>query len=121
MLIEVEVFSGALPLPVCSLVLFPAARTPIRACDRSGEGTFSEDLSPFHDRFVIGLEPNQTPGQFHQRSAQTRIAVFGHAALQSRIAAGVFAGAEPGVAGHLAPITEAMPIANLSIDNHTGH
>ena len=31
----VEVFSGTLPLPFCSLVLFPAARTPIRACDRS--------------------------------------------------------------------------------------
>ena len=35
LLVEVEVFSGALPLPVCTLVLFPAARTPIRACDGS--------------------------------------------------------------------------------------
>jgi hypothetical protein len=30
LLIEVEVFPGALPLPYCSLVLFPAALTPIR-------------------------------------------------------------------------------------------
>src|SRR5438067_13934260 len=87
----------------------------------SGEGTFSKDRSPFYNRFVIGLEADQTPGEFHQRSAQARIAMFGHATLQAAVAATVFAGAKPSVAGNLAPITKAAPIANLSIDDHTGH
>src|SRR5437588_2645191 len=34
-LVVVSVDFGALPLPFCSLVLFPAALTPIRACGRS--------------------------------------------------------------------------------------
>src|SRR5205823_4090522 len=86
-----------------------------------GEGSFSEDLSPFYNRFVIGLEADQTPGQFHQRSAQARIAMFGDATLQARVAATVLSGAEPGITANLASITKAPPIANLSIDDHTGH
>ena len=72
-------------------------------------------------RLVVRLEADQSPGQFHQGSAQTRIAVFGHAALQPRIAATVFAWAKTGVAGNLTTIVKPMPITNLPIDHYAGH
>jgi|SRR5258708_1236889 hypothetical protein len=46
--------------------------------------------------------------------------MFGHATLQARVAATVFAGAEAGITGNLAPIIEPAPIANLPIDHYAG-
>src|SRR6516162_2239874 len=46
---------------------------------------------------------------------------FLRAAPVASVTAGVFAGAEPGVAGDLASIVKAVPVANLPIDHHTGH
>src|SRR5438309_1813941 len=96
-----------------TLVMFPAARTPIRAC---GQCSFAQDLVPFADRFVVGLEADQAPGQFHQSGAQAWVAVLGYATLQARVAATVFSGTESGVAADLAAIVEPMPIADLAID-----
>jgi hypothetical protein len=62
------------------------------ACRPRGQGAFSQRLPPFNDWFVIGLETHQSPGQLHQRRSQTRIPVFGHTTLQSRLAATVFSG-----------------------------
>ena len=53
--------------------------------------TFAENASPFHDRFVIGLEANQSPGQLHQGGVQSRIAVPGHTALDACLTPRVFA------------------------------
>ena len=47
--------------------------------------------------------------------------MLGHTALQSRIPAGVFARAEPGVAGNLTPIVKPAPIADLSVDDYADH
>src|SRR5882724_2488078 len=82
---------------------------------------FGQDLPPFAYWFVIGLEADQSPSQLHQGSAQARVAMLGHAALQPRITTGVFAGAKTGVAGYLTAIVKAVPIADLSIDDHAGH
>ena len=78
-------------------------------------------LPPFHDRLVMGLEADQSPSQLHQGSSQARITVFGHAALQPRIAAAVFARAQAGVAANLTTIVKAVPVADLSLDDHAGH
>jgi hypothetical protein len=47
--------------------------------------------------------------------------VFGHAALQARVTAGVFARTQSSVAGHLTPIIKPAPIANLPINDYAGH
>src|SRR6266404_2825741 len=57
-----------------------------------GQSAFGQNSSPFHDRFVIGLEADQPPGQFHQRRSQPRVAVLGHAALEPGVTATVFSG-----------------------------
>src|SRR6267143_3622576 len=82
---------------------------------------FGQDLPPFDDRLVVGLEADQSPGQLHQGSAQARVTVFGHAALQPGIATRVLARAKTGVAGNLTTIIEPAPIADLPIDHYTGH
>src|SRR5882762_8188310 len=82
---------------------------------------FGKDLPPFDDRLVIRLEADQSPGQFHQGSAQAWVTVFGHAALQPGIATRVLARAKTGVAGNLTTIIEPAPIADLPIDHYTGH
>jgi len=68
----------------------------------------------------MGLEADQSPSQFHQGSSESGVAVFSHAALQSRIAAAVFAGTQAGVAGNLTTIIEPVPITNLPIDEDAG-
>ena len=89
---------------------------------RSGDQcAFGQDLPPFAHRLVIGLEADQSPSQLHQGSAHAWVAMLGHAALQPRIATGVFARTKTGVAGYLTPIIKAVPIANLPIDHYTGH
>ncbi len=45
LLVEVEVFSGALPLAFLLVGLFPAALTPIRACDRSRSSNLINAIS----------------------------------------------------------------------------
>ena len=40
-----------------------------------GKRSFGQDLSPFHDRFVGGLEADQAPGGLDQGGAQPRVAV----------------------------------------------
>ena len=47
--------------------------------------------------------------------------MFGHATLQSGVAATVLARTEPGVAGDLAPITKSDPITDLPINDHARH
>lgn len=56
-------------------------------CSR-GERSFGQDSPPFENRFVVRLEADQASGQLHQRNTQTRVAMFGHATLQSGVAAG---------------------------------
>src|SRR4029453_9734893 len=51
-----------------------------------GQRSFGQSLPPFAHGFVIGLETHQTPGGLHQRRAQARITVLGHAALHSGVA-----------------------------------
>jgi hypothetical protein len=60
-------------------------------CGTCGQCTLGQDLPPFDDWLVVRLEADQSPSQLHQGSAQARVAVFGHAALQPSIATGVFA------------------------------
>ena len=76
----------------------------------SGQRSFGQDLSPFYDWFVVRLEADQSPGQFHQGSSQARVAMFGHATLQPGVATGVFARAKPGVTANLTAIVK--PVAN---------
>ncbi len=81
----------------------------------SGKGAFGQDLAPFYDRFVGGLEADQTPGSLDQRGSQARVAMFGHAALHPSVATGVFSGAEAGVAGGLPPVLKPVPVAHLAV------
>src|SRR5205814_10267358 len=67
----------------------------------------------------VGDGPDAGPIPPEQRASA--IAVFGHAALQPRIAATVFAWAKTGVAGNLTTIVKAMAITNLPIDHYAGH
>ena len=86
-----------------------------------GELPFAQSPFPFAHRAVVGLETDQSPGQFHQGCSESGIAVFGDAALQSFLPATVFAGTKPGIAGDLPPIVKAMPVADLPIDDDRSH
>jgi hypothetical protein len=63
----VEVFSGTLPLPCCSLVLFPAALTPIRTCDRSRSSNLTNAISEEELEAVQSKPTNQAVGQIQVR------------------------------------------------------
>ena len=70
----VEVFSGTLPLPFCSLVLFPAARTPIRACDRSRSSNLINAISVEEELGRVQSKPTLAKSilkQVRQRAAPT--------------------------------------------------
>ncbi len=47
--------------------------------------------------------------------------MLSHATLQARVAATVLSGTQSGVTTHLPPVVEAVPIPDLSINDHTGH
>lgn len=85
-----------------------------------GFGPFRQQRQPRLHRWVIRLEPHQSPREFDQRSSQSRVAVLGHAALHPLGSAAVFAGAKAGVTGDLSPVLEPFPVADFAAQDDTG-
>ena len=85
-------------------------------CHSGGPCAFGQDGEALFDRPVAGLEADEAPGQFDQRGAQPGVAMFGDAAGHPFAAAGVFAGAEAGIAANLPPVFEARPVADFAAD-----
>ena len=75
-----------------------------------GSRSFGEDGEPLVNRWIGGLEANQSPGQFDQCGAQPRVPVLGDRTWHAFGATGVFARTESGVAADLAAVAEAVPL-----------
>ena len=105
--LEAEVRGGAasgLPAPEIHGELAGDGDNGFLARGSGGPCAFGQDEEALFDRSVVGLEADQSPGQFDERGAQPRVAVLGHGARHPLAAAGVFAGAEAGVAADLPPV-----------------
>jgi hypothetical protein len=57
-------------------IIHPSSLT-IFACGPGGQSAFSQNASPFHGRFVVGLEADQSQGQFHQGCSEAQVADLG--------------------------------------------
>src|ERR1035438_6848947 len=90
----------------------------------SARGTYGrgeERLAPLGHRVIGWLVAQEAPGGLDQQVADAGVAVAGDAALQAGVTRGMLAGTKPGVAGHLAAVTETPPVADLAAQQLPGH
>ncbi len=81
---------------------------------RLGGSDIAQYSLPFLDQLAIRLPQDHPPGQFHPRGAQAHVAVFGDRQQMMAVAAGTDATAQSGIAAHLPPIGETVPVAHLT-------
>ena len=75
---------------------------------------------PARPQFGVALPEHQPPGQLDQRRAQPHVAVLGDGQLMPAVPAGAHAPTRPGVAAHLPPVGEAVPLADCAFDHGVG-
>ena len=87
----------------------------------SSSGAFCQDGEPLLHGMISGLKTHHAPCQFDQSGPQPAISVLcdrtGHP-LGSRA---IFAGTEARVTRDLAPVLEALPVADLAANDHAAH
>ena len=87
----------------------------------SSSGAFCQDGEPLLHGMISGLKTHHAPCQFDQSGPQPAISVLcdrtGHP-LGSRA---IFARTEPRVNRDLAPVLEALPVADLAANDHAAH
>src|ERR1700758_5032390 len=81
-----------------------------------GAGPFGQEVEPFFDRRILGLETHQTPGAFDQGSAQALVTPFGHTARDAFGSTAMFSRTQTGVRTDRAPVREALPGTNLACE-----
>src|SRR2546422_769928 len=72
---------------------------------------------PFSHAGPPRTNPQQPPQALDQYGPQSAVTVFVDRTLKTAAAGAVLAGTQPGVAGHLPPVLEAVPIGHLPVQN----
>src|ERR1700732_3184436 len=86
----------------------------------SGAGPFGQEVEPFFDWRILGLETHHAPGAFDQGSAQALVTPFGHTARDAFGSTAMFSRTQTGVRTDRAPIREALPGTNLACHYYGG-
>ena len=90
------------------------------ACGASGPRPLGEDGQSLTHGRVIGLESDQSPGEFDEARADSGIAMLGYAPLDPLASGTVLSGAEAGVTGDLPAVLEAGPVADFPTEGDSG-